>query len=108
MVDKKKNAKKRFMNCLLVAEKIVVFLLNIVKFFMERRKWIFLGDISRRLGMKTAKTAVLTAMELVTAGFSTQDELQYQTLRTNMEGEMATDLGRSRVFGGSSVPIAII
>lgn len=54
MVDKRKNAKKRFMNCLLVAEKIVVFLLNIVKFFMERRKWIFWGVIGRRLGMRMA------------------------------------------------------
>jgi len=53
-MDKRKNAKKRFMNCLLVAEKIVVFLLNIVKFFMERRKWIFSGDTGCRLNMRTA------------------------------------------------------
>ena len=34
--------------------------------FMEGIRWIFSGDIARRLGMKMARTAELTAMELTT------------------------------------------
>ena len=39
----------------------------VVKFFMEGIRWIFGGIIGRRLGMKMARTAELTAMELTIA-----------------------------------------
>jgi len=68
----------------------------------------FFGGYRSPFGYENGENGGVDSYGVDHSGFNTQDELQYQTLRANRESEMAEDLGRSRVFGGSSVPIAII
>ena len=57
----------------------------------------FFGGYRSPFGYENGENGGVDSYGVDHSGFSTQDELQYQTLRVNRESELAEDLGRSGV-----------